>query len=119
MEKLKSAKYSAAPAVMGARKGTSYHIVSIVRPNPKSVFGIYDPIGLPYLIKLRTGLSKLNYHKFKYNFKETVNPMCPSNDGIDDVEYLLLHCSSFLSLHRNLLARSFALIRPFGFANLF
>ena len=34
------------------------YMVSFVRPNAKSVFGIYDPTGLPYLTQLRTGLSK-------------------------------------------------------------
>ena len=94
-------------------------IVSIVRPNANSIFGIYNPIGLPYLMKLRTCLSKLNYHKFNYKFKDTVNPICPLNDGIEGARQFLLHCSSFLSLRRNLLARTFTLIRPFGFANLY
>ena len=44
--------------------------------------------------------------------------MCPSSNGIEYVEYFLLHYSSFLSLRRNLLARTFTLIRPFSFANL-
>ena len=94
------------------------YIVSIARPNAKSIFGIYDPIGLPYLAQLQTGLCKLNYYKFKYNFKDTISPMCLSNDGIEDVEHFLLHCSSYLHLRRNLLARTYALICPFGLANL-
>ena len=94
------------------------YIVSIARPNAKSIFGIYDPVGLPYLAQLRTGLCKLNYYKFKYNFKNTISPMCLSNDGIEDVEHFLLHCSSYLYLRRNLLARTYALIRPCGLANL-
>ena len=44
--------------------------------------------------------------------------MCLSNDGIEDAEHFLLHCSSYLYLRRNLLARTYALMRPFGFANL-
>ena len=90
----------------------------MARPNAKSIFGIHDPIGLPYLTQLRTGLSKLNYYKFKHNFKDTINPMCLSNDGVEDAEHFFLHCSSYLYLRRNLLARTYALVRPFGFANL-
>ena len=42
----------------------------------KSVFGIHNPKGLSYLAQLRAGLSKLNFHKFKHNFRDTINPMC-------------------------------------------
>ena len=44
--------------------------------------------------------------------------MCPSNDAIEDVELFFLQCSSFISLRRNLLARTFTLIRLFGFATI-
>ena len=65
-------------------------LLSRIRPSAKSVFGIHDPIGLSYLLQLRAGLSKLNFHKFKHNFRDTVNPMCPTNDGIEDMELCLL-----------------------------
>ena len=85
----------------------------------RSLSSVYTiQIGLPYLAQLRMGLCKLNYYKFKYNFKDTINPVCLSNDEIEDVEHVLLHCSSYLYLRRNLLARIYALIRPFGLANL-
>ena len=48
--------------------------------------GIHDPIGLSYLTQLRVGLSKLNFHKFKNDFKDTINLMCPTNDGIEVTE---------------------------------
>ena len=50
-------------------------LLSKIRPLPKSVFGIHDPRGLSYLTQLRVGLSKLNFHKFKHNFRDTINPM--------------------------------------------
>ena len=61
----------------------------------KSVFGIHDPMGLSHLTQLRVGLSKLNFHKFRHNFKDIVNPMCPTNDGVEDTEHFLLLCPSF------------------------
>ena len=84
-------------------------LLSIIRPPAKSVFGIYDPIGLSYLSQIRVGLSKLNFHKFKHNFRDTVNPMCPMNDGIENTEHFLLLCPAFEIQRRNLLAG----IRPF------
>ena len=93
-------------------------LLSKIRQPAKSVFGIHDPIGLSYLTQLRVGLSKLNLHKFKHNFRDTINPMCPSNDGIESTEQFLLLCPSFEVQRRNLLAGVFTLLRPFGYIDL-
>ena len=84
----------------------------------KSTFGIHDPAGLSYLTQLRVGLSQLTFHKFKHNFRDTLNPMCPKNDGIEDTEHFLLLCPSFVEPRKDLLAGVFALLRPFGYTNL-
>ena len=88
-------------------------LLSIIRPPAKSVFGIHDPLGLSYLSQLRVGLSKLNFHKFKHNFKDTLNPLCPTNDGIEDTEHFLLLCPSFDVQRRDLLAEISQLLQPF------
>ena len=75
-----------------------------IRPVHNSVCGIYNPKGISYLTQLRVGLSKLNFHKFKHNFVDTVSPMCPANDGIEDTEHFLLLCHSFNNNRRSLLA---------------
>ena len=88
-------------------------LLSKIRPPAKSIFCIHDPIGLGYLFQLRVGLSKLNFHKFNHNFRDTVNPMCPTNDGIEDTEHFLLLCPSFDIQRRDLLAGASELLRPF------
>ena len=93
-------------------------LLSIIRPPVRSIFGIHDPKGLSYLTQLRVGLSKFNFHKCNHNFRDTINPMCPTNDGVDDTEHFLLPCPSFAVPHKYLLAGVFALLRPFGYANL-
>ena len=50
------------------------------------------------------GQSELNFHKFKHNFKDTINPLCLTNDGIGDTEHFLLLCHSFKESRRSLLA---------------
>ena len=87
--------------------------LSIIRPPAKSVFGIHDPKVLSYLTQLRVGLSKLNFHKFKHNFRDTINPMCPTSDGIEDTEHFLLLCPSFDLQRRDLLTGIVELLRPF------
>ena len=59
------------------------------------------------------GLSKLNFHKFKRNFRDTINPMCPTSDGIEDTEHFLLLCPTFDAQRRDLFAGIVELIRPF------
>ena len=82
-------------------------------PPAKSVFDIHNPAGLSYLSQIRVGLSKLNFHKFNHNFRDTVNPMCPTNDGIEDTEHFLLLCPSFDIQRRDLLAGVSVALRPF------
>ena len=88
-------------------------LLSIIRPPAKSVFGIHDPLGLSYLTQIRVGLSKLNFHKFSHNFRDTIDPMCPTNDGIEDTEHFLLLCPSYDIQRRDLLAGVSELLRPY------
>ena len=74
-----------APSVAVLKK----NVLSIICPPAKSVFGIHDPIGLSYLTQIRVGISKLKFHKFSHNFRDTIDPMCPTNDGIEDTEHFL------------------------------
>ena len=39
------------------------HISSIIKPNPKSIFGIHNPYGISRIFPLRVGLSPLKSHK--------------------------------------------------------
>ena len=53
------------------------------------------PKGLAILTQLLVGPSKLNLHKFKHNFNDTVNPMCPINLGLEYKEHFLLLCCRY------------------------
>ena len=67
-----------------------------------------------YLTQLRVGLSKLCFHKFRYNFGDSIKPMSPINDGIETTEHFLLLCHAFEAERRNLLAGVFELLQPYG-----
>ena len=90
----------------------------IIRPTPKQVFGIHDPKGLATLTQLRVGLSALNFHKFRHNFHDTLNPMCPINDGVEDTEHFLLHCHSYHLQRNSLLSHVQATLLSCGLSNL-
>lgn len=51
-------------------------------PLAKSVFRIHDPKGLSYPTQLSVGLSKLNFHKLKHNFRDTISPMCQTSKAL-------------------------------------
>ena len=59
-----------------------YEILALIRPPSKPVYGIHDRKVLTILTQLRVGLSKLNFHNFKHNFSDAIDPMCPANDGV-------------------------------------
>ena len=96
----------------------------LIRPTPKLVYGIHDPKGLAILTQLRLGLSKLNFHKFRHNFRDTVSPLCPANVRVEDTEHFLLLCHlSFPAALYNgprsdLLNSVNAILLPHGFSSL-
>ena len=94
-------------------------MISKIRlPPGKPVYWIHEPRGLSHLTQLRVGLSKSNFRKSKHNFKDTTNPMCPTNDGIEDTEHFLLLCPCFDLKRQNFLVGIYALIRPLEYVNL-
>ena len=92
-------------------------LLGLIHPPSKSVYGIHDPKLLSVLTQLCVGLSKLNYHKFKHNFRDTFNPLCLINDGIEDTEHFLLLCSAYDIHRRDLLDSVNTILRPHGLSN--
>ena len=68
--------------------------------------------GTPYFIS-KSFVPSLQNYKFKHNFRDTINPMCPTSDGIEDTEHFLLLCPSFDLQRRDLLTGIVELLRPF------
>ena len=88
-----------------------------IRPPSKSVYGIHGSKRLSILTQLRVGLSKLNFRKFKHNFRDTLNPLCLINDGVEDTEHFLLLCRAYDIHRRDLLDSVNAMLRPRGLSN--
>ena len=63
-------------------KNTDYHAVfrktllAFIRPLENDTYGIYDPLGFRLLSRSRLGFSHLREQKFRYNFADTLNPLC-------------------------------------------
>ena len=50
-------------------------LLALIRPVQRSVYSVFNPQGLKYLTQLRLGLSNLNKHRFRRNFKDCINPL--------------------------------------------
>ena len=70
-------------------------LLKFIRPTPASIYGIHNPVGLKYLTRLRLSLSHLREHKFRHNFRGTINPLCPCNFEQKTTSHFLLRCSFF------------------------
>ena len=79
------------------------HILSLARPVAKSIFNIYDPIGLHFLFMLRLELSSLWIHKFNYNSADTNSYVCSCSDCVENTDHFFLKCSYFSNQRQTLL----------------
>ena len=95
-----------------------FKLSSLIRPPAKPIYGVHDPKGLAILMQLRVGLSKLNLHKFRHNFKDTLDPMCSIHDGIEDTEHFLLFCHLYDVQKHDLLGRVNTILLTKGLSNL-
>ena len=71
------------------------HLISLFRPNTKSIFGIHDPLGIRYLFQLRVSLSPLRSHKRRHNFNDISSDICHCNQGIEDTGHFLFLFPSY------------------------
>ena len=51
-------------------------LLDFIHPKAKSTIGINDVSDLKLLARFRVGFSHLREHKFKHNFRDTLNPLC-------------------------------------------
>ena len=77
-------------------------IVDFIVPKKNSMYAIHDISGLKLLRRLRFNFSHLNEHKFRHNFKDTVNPMCSCGFGPDTADQYLLCCKLYTNLRLDL-----------------
>ena len=106
------------PASETGRKFFRQHPVNWLKTYFRQFPAVKILKGLAALTQLRVGLSALNFHKFMRNFNDTLNPMCPINDGVEDTEHYLLHCHSYHLQRNSLLSRVQAILLSYGLLNL-
>ena len=63
-------------------------LLAFIRLLGNDTYGIYDPVGVRLLNRLRLVFSRLREHKFRYNFADTLNPLCSCPLETEDTELL-------------------------------
>ena len=87
------------------------HIISLLRPKTKSIFGIHDPLGIRFLLQLRVSLSPLRSHKRRHNFIDTPSDTCHCNQGIEDTSHFLFSCFSYVIPRATLMSSVIEILR--------
>ena len=90
------------------------HLLTLIKPKKKSIFGIHDPQGLRKLFQLRVGLSPLSYHKRCHNFIDTPSDNCFCHQGIEDTKHFLFSCILFVNQRATLIATITEILRKYN-----
>ena len=77
-------------------------LFKFIRPSPSSTYSVHHPLGIKLATRLRMGLSHLREHKFRHNFRDTINPLCPCSIEPETTAHYLLRCHLFTA-HRKIL----------------
>ena len=78
-------------------------LLKSIRPIPNSIFGIFDPLGIKLLTRLRVGLSHLQEHKFQHGFNDTINPFCTCNVEVESISHYYLRCQNYINQRYDLM----------------
>ena len=68
-----------------------------------SICDVHNPIDIKLLNRLRVNFSHLHKHKFRHNFRDTVNPFCLCNGDTETISHYLLGCPLFFEQRTKLL----------------
>ena len=78
-------------------------LLAFIRPVQRSIYNVFNPQGLKFLTRLRLGLSHLNEHRFRHNFKDCINPLCSCSLEVENTLHFFLHCHHYSTFHMGLM----------------
>ena len=59
------------------------YVTNSIQVKENSTFSISDPLGLKLLTRFQLNFNHINAHKFRHNFRDTVDSMCSCGAGIE------------------------------------
>ena len=69
--------------------------MAFIQPVQRSLYNVFNPQGLKFLPQLCLGLSHLNEHRFRHNFKDCMNPLCSFSLEVENTLHFFLDCYHF------------------------
>ena len=78
-------------------------LFKLIKPLENNIYNIHDPMGIKLLTRLRLGFSHLREHKFRHNFRDTLNPTCACSLQPENTNHFLLHCHNYDNLRLTLM----------------
>ena len=70
-------------------------LMSFISPVQTNIYNIFDPKGLTFPTRLKLGLSHLNQHRCRRNFKDCLNPLWSCSLEIENTSHYLFYCYHF------------------------
>ena len=67
------------------------------------MYKIYDLLEIKLLTRFWLGFSFLSQHKFRYNFADSLNPLCSRSLETKSTLQFFPHCQHYTTLHRALM----------------
>ena len=89
--------YSLDPSIINSNSLEVFKskLLAFIRPVQRSIYNVFNPQGLKFLTRLRLGLSHLNEHRFRHNFKDCINPLCSCSLEVENTLHFFLHCHHY------------------------
>ena len=78
-------------------------LLRFIKPMENKTFNIYDPLGIKLFNRLRVDFSHLNEHKFRYNFADTLNPLCSCSLETKSTGHFFLRCRYYSNIRITLM----------------
>ena len=78
-------------------------ILNFIRPSASKVYNINDAIDIKLITTLLLGFSHLREHKFKHNFRDTLNPLFSCSIEVESTSHYFLRCHFFDALRAALM----------------
>ena len=97
--------YSLDPSILNSNSLEVFKskLLTFIRPVQRSIYNVFNPQNLKFLTRLRPGLSHLNEHRFRHNFKNCINPLCSCSLEVENTLYLFLHCQHYSTFRMGLM----------------
>ena len=97
--------YSLDPSIINSNSSEIFKskLLAFMRLVQRSIYNVFNPQGLKFLTRLRLGLSHLNEHRLKHNFKGCINPLCFCSLEVENTLHFFLHCHHYSTFRMGLM----------------